>query len=82
MHASVKGSNRAFGAGFCCFRRQHKHRKGLERDQVDYLYNKNDIDDSVRAVIRNAAELGYQVDQDVLVEDEVGLVEYFKSIWR
>ena len=49
--------------------------------QVDYLYNKNDIDDSIRAVIRNAAELGYQVDQGVLVEDEVGLVEYFKSIW-
>ena len=49
--------------------------------QVDYLYNKNDIDDSIRAVIRNAAELGYQVDQGVMVEDEVELVEYFKSIW-
>ena len=49
--------------------------------QVDYLYNKNDIDDSIRAVIRNAAELGYQVDPGVLVEDELGLSEYFKSIW-
>lgn len=49
--------------------------------QVDYLYNKQEIDENVKTVLKNAAELGYSISEDALTEDELGISEFFKTLW-
>lgn len=49
--------------------------------QIDYLYNKEEIDESIKAVQKNAEELGYNIEPDTLTEDELGISEFFKILW-
>lgn len=49
--------------------------------QVNYLYHKEEIDDSLWTISDNAKELGYEVDIFALTEDFYGISKYFKRIW-
>lgn len=49
--------------------------------QVDYLYNKEEIDYSLQNISDNAKELGYEINFSAFTEDLYGISEYFKRIW-
>ena len=65
------------------YRLKNKKKKYLEDVlyQVDYLYHKEEIDETIEGIRKNAAELGIKVNSEKLMGDYYGISEYFKMLW-
>ena len=65
------------------YRGKNKKKKYIEDVlyQVDYLYQKDEVDESIDTIRKNAEELGYKVNAEQLTDDYSGISEYFKMLW-
>lgn len=65
------------------YRAKNKKKKYIEEVlyQIDYLYQKEDIDESIEVIKKNARELGYKLNEEHLTEDFSGISEFFKILW-
>lgn len=64
--------------------RKNSHKKDLLRNvlyQIDYLYQKEEIDGSIEIVEKNASEFGISLKTEKLTMDYDGISESFKKIW-
>lgn len=49
--------------------------------QIDYLYHKTEIDNSLKEINENAKEVGYNIEIAELIEDYEQISTYFKKMW-
>lgn len=65
------------------YRGKNKKKKYIEDVlyQVDYLYQKDEVDESIDTIRKNAEELGYKVNAEQLTDDYSEISEYFKMLW-
>ena len=65
------------------YRGKNKKKKYIEDIlyNVDYLYQKEEVDESIDAIKKSAEELGYNVNTDRLMDDYYGISEFFKLLW-
>lgn len=64
--------------------RGKNRKKKFQRDvlyQVNYLYQKDEIDDNIEVVEKNASEYGIAIKREDLTAQYNNISEYFKGLW-